>query len=362
MATVLRSSPTTVVVSTSVLQIAAAQAARNTFTVFEQPSLSGRTAHPTSGVACDPTEDGSGFVGHTAIDWAGKGCYDPVSRRVMWASCGAGNMRAGGAAFNTHAVYSEASNAWTVSRGFQAPGESNTNPIGHMYDSNCIDVAGRRFYKKKFGAAEILSYDLDGSRWAEAFPSPSDEANYALDGGLDFVPGRASAGALWLISWRRSDNAPQLWEYGIAERRWSVLIAGGAFGSAPGSNTSLISFNPRAFGGTGGALVAHPRGTWTVRADSPTAQATSQAPRNLAMPHDGHVCRDPAGAGWLYACSDGYLYSCDGSAWTRRSPLPGRLGSPSNQLPFVMVPIDAYGVVWFVTSQGTGARAWIYKS
>jgi hypothetical protein len=29
---------------------------------------------------------------------------------------------------------------------------------------------------------------------------------------------------------------------------------------------------------------------------------------------------------------------------------------------FVMVPIDAYGVVWIVMNQGWGAeRAWLYK-
>lgn len=362
MATVLRSTPTTVVVSTSALQIAAAQTARDSFAAFEQPSLTSRTAHSTTGILCDVTEDGSGFVGHTAIDWAGKGCYDPQSRRVMWASCGAGNMRSGGAAFNTHAIYSEASNAWTVTRGFQAPGESNTSPIGHMYDSNCIDVTGRRFYKKKFGAAEILAYDLDANRWVESFPSPSDEANYSLDGGLEFVPNRATGGVLWLISWRRSDNAPQLWEYGIATSRWTVLVAGGSFGAAGNGNTSLISYNPRAFDGTGGALVAHSRGAWTVRADSLAQTPVGQPPKALSMPHDGHLCRDPVGPGWLYACSDGYLYSCDGSNWMRRRQLPGRMGSNPNQLPFVMVPIDAYGVVWLVTSQGSGSRAWLYKA
>ena len=107
MATVLKSKPTTVTVSTSSLQVTAGALASGSFQNFEQASLSARTPHPTSNTACDVTEDGSQFVGHPAIDWAAKGCYDPVTRKVMWASCGAGNLRSGGYVFNTQAIYSE---------------------------------------------------------------------------------------------------------------------------------------------------------------------------------------------------------------------------------------------------------------
>lgn len=362
MANVLKSSPTTVTVSTSLLQVTAGQMAANTFTAFEQPSLSARSPHPKSGLLCDVTEDGAAYLGHTAIDWAGKGCYDSIGRKVMWASCGAGNNSAGGAAYNTHAVYSEASNTWTAVRGFQAPGEGNTNPIGHMYDSNCIDSAGRRFYKKKFGAPEILVYDLNAAKWVDCLPSPGDEASYARDGGMDFIPTRGATGALWLISWRSGDNLPQLWECDLATKRWSVIGSGGSFGTSGGSNISLLSYNPRAFGGKGGALASTSDGAWTVRADTLQRSSAGTRPRSLLMPYDGHVCRDPVGQGWLYASDDGSLYQCDGSSWTRRAALPGRLGSNGNKTPFVMVPIDAYGVVWIIAAAGSGTRAWLYRA
>ena len=360
MATLLRSVPTTVTISTSALQIAASRVLPGSFALFEQPSLSTRAAHPVSGRLCDVTEDGAGSLGHTAIDWAGKGCYDPIGRQVMWASCGAGNNSAGGYVYNTFATYSEASNLWTANRGFQAPGESNTNPIGHMYDSNCIDVAGRRFYKKKFGAAEILVYDLDARSWIGVIPSPADEASYARDGGMDIVPTRGAKGAIWLVSWRRSDNLPQLWEYDIATQRWSTLISGGAFG-APTGNVAIMSYNPRAFGGVGAVLIGNGAGTWTVRADTIALATAGTPPRPLTLPHDGHLCRDPSSGGWLLVASDGYLYATDGSVWSRRSQLPGALGNPSHQQPVVVTPVDQYGVVWIVTSQGSGGRAWIYK-
>lgn len=360
MATLIKSKPTTVAVSTSALQVAAGALSRGSFVPFEQTSLSNRIAHPTSGRLCDVTEDGAGFVGHTAIDWAGKGCYDPISRRVMWASCGAGNMSPGGFAYNTHALYSEASNGWSAIRGFQAPGETNTNPIGHMYDSNCVHVEGRRFYKKKFGAPEILVYDLDSGAWRDVIPSPSDEAKYARDGGMDVIPTRGSEGAIWLASWRSSDNLPQLWEYDIAIGRWTTLLSGGVFGTPP-RNTALLSFNPRAFGNVGGALVGTASGAWIVNAGTIAIGEVNRPPQSLSLPHDGHLCRDPSGSGWLLVSSDGFLYGCDGTTWIKRTQLPGVLGRAGNKAPVVLVPIDQYGVIWIITSQGHGNRSWLLK-
>lgn len=360
MATVLRSKPTTVTVSTSSLQVAASAMTAGSFLAFEQPSLSARSPHPSSGRMCDVTEDGAAFVGHPAIDWAGKGCYDPVTRRVMWASCGAGNNQDGGYVYNTHAIYSEASGSWSARRGFQAPGESNRYPIVHMYDSNCLDAQGRRFYKKKFSAPEILTFDLDADVWATTLPSPPDEARYSRDGGMDTVPTRGAKGALWLVSWRSADNKPQLWEFDLASERWTVLVPGGAFG-APAGNSAILSYNPRAFGNAGAVLVGTGAGAWTVRADTLSQASAGTPPSPLTLPHNGHLCRDPARDGWLLAATDGFLYACDGASWTARARLPGILGTPKHQAPLVMVPIDAYGVVWLITTQNSGPRAWLYK-
>ena len=360
MANILKSKPTTVTVSTSSLQVASGALASGSFVKFDQPSLSARSPHPTSGIACDVTEDGAQFVGHPSIDWAGKGCYDPVSRRVMWASCGAGNLRDGGYAFNTHAIYSEQTNAWSVRRAFQAPGGAGSNPIGHMYDSNCIDVAGRRFFKKAFPTAEILEFDLDADTWLGVFPSPSDEAPYARDGGMDVVPTRGPRGSLWQVVCRRADNRPQLSECDLSNRRWSVLIPGGSLG-APAGNGSFLSYNPRAFEGAGGALIGTSVGAFIVRADTLEIKVASPPPRPLALPHDGHLCRHPSGPGWVLAGSDGLLYTCDGSSWTERVRLPGILGTSGHRQPLVVVPIDAYGVIWLITTQNSAGRSWLYK-
>lgn len=361
--TILVSSPTTVTVAQqSALVIAAAGMSPNSFVLFQQPSLSARNAHPTSGRLCDVTEDGAAYVGHTAVDWAGKGCYDPVSRRVMWASCGAGNNASGGNVFNVQAIYSEAGNSWSATRNFQAPGETTSNPLGHMYDSNCIHVAGRRFYKKKFDSDDrkILVFNLDTNAWTTAISSPPDEAYGAGDGAMEVVPTRGSSGAIWLVSLARASDLPKLWEYNIATQAWSTLLDTGSFG-APGSNTPVMSYNPRGFDGAGGVLVGTRAGAWTVRADTLARASAGTAPTPLTMPYDGHLCRDPAGPGWLYASDSGYMYRCDGTVWTQRARLPDQLGAGGNRQPLVVVPIDAYGVLWIIAAQGSTNRAWLYK-
>jgi len=360
---IISSSPTTLTVAQgSALLGAAAAMGPNSFVVFQQPSLSARGAHPASGRVADVTEDGAGFVGHTAIDWAGKGCYDPVTRRVMWASCGAGNNQGGGKVFNVHPIYSEATNAWSATRNFQADGETTTNGIGHMYDSNCIHVTGRRFYKKKFdsGDRKILVFNLDTNAWSTCISSPPDEAYGSGDGAMEVVPTRGPAGAIWLVSLANQSNLPKLWEYSIASQSWSTLIDTGSFG-APRTNTPVMSFNPRAFGGAGGVLVGTGAGAWTVRADTLSIASVGSPPSTLSMPSDGHLCRDPVGSGWLYASDSGSLYRCDGTTWTQRARLPDQLGASGNGQPLVVVPIDAYGVVWIIAAQGSANRAWLYK-
>ena len=124
-----------------------------------------------------------------------------------------------------------------------------------MYDSNCIHVEGRRLYKSLLATPRSSSSISTRMDWLGTFPSPTDEAAYARDGGMDVVPTRGARGALWLVSWRRGDNRPQLWECDLAKRQWFVLLQGGEFG-APSYNSALLSYNPRAFGGIGGRLSA----------------------------------------------------------------------------------------------------------
>jgi hypothetical protein len=307
------------------------------------------------------TEDGAQYLGHTMIDWAGKAAWDPVSRRAMWAATGAGNNFAGGHRFNTHSTYDELTDTWSVRRAFESPNESNSNAIVHMYDSNCVDVAGRRFYKKKFATPEIMAFDLASNRWLPTIASPANEASYARDGAMEVVPSRGSAGALWVTSLRSGTDRPTLWELELPGSTWRELINDGGIGPNGSSNSPVLSFNPRALGGDGGVLLGNGAGAWVIAPQTLARTQLAPPPRPLRHAHDRHLCRDPAGDGWLLAASDGFLYWTNGGPWVRRAALPGPLATPNHGLPVVCIPIDTYGVAWFITSASSGDRAWLYR-
>lgn len=362
-------SVTVAVTNDSVLSVAAAAVASNAFAPFHgqsnltaQYGLSYEQAHPTSGILCDVTEDGASSSGHTAIDWGAKGCYDPTGKRVMWASCGAGNNGVGGKVYNTHAIYDEAQNRWTANRNFQSPNESNTNPIVHLYDGMALDVVGRKFYRKKFPEQFILIYDLTANAWVNGIVGPSGESVYARTGALEFIPTRGTQGELWQFGYDSDNDTPKLWKYDVASATWITAIASGNLGPQGSLSGTFMSYNPRAFGGVGGVLVGNSSASslYTIRCDNLVVSSCSQSPSTIAQSNNMHVCRDPVGTGWLHFANNGNVYRCDGSTWALRySAMPGRLNGQF--LAMISVPIDAYGVVWNVIEAGTGDRAWLYR-
>jgi hypothetical protein len=367
--------------ATSVLQ-QKAQSASAGFTAFHGHStldatdatlsssaggLNFAVAHPTSGILCDPTEDGASSAAHTAIDWGAKGVYDPTSRKVMWASCGAGNNFAGGKVYNTQPIYHETganAGTWTVNRNFQSPNESNTNPIVHLYDGNAIDVAGRRFYRNKFPESLVMAYDLDAQAWVNGFAGAPEAGSYRT-GALEFIPTRGSNGALWCYG-MNSGFVPRVWEKLMPSGSWTEIISGigASYSSVP------MSYNPRALGGAGAVLLGGVSGSAAYIVNTtgtPAATATATAPtNNFGAPYNAHLCREPLGSGWLYFSNAGRLHRCtDGGVWSDIGPLPGKLAATNHSVPFIVVPIDDYGIVWVIAAgDSNGAatpRAWIYK-
>jgi len=306
------------------------------------------------------------------IDWAGKGAYDPVTRRMMFAGCGAGNNVAGGHRYNTHAIYSEASNTWSAVRGFRGSNQSSNTPgLVHVYDNNCISLKARRFYKKQFTADDfsrhgpIHQYDLDTNSWGPAFDGPQEVAAYMGNGAMDAVETRGTRGSLWYMDKPSGSEQYAIWEYDIALRSWTKIIREGAFPAlSVDSNGPLLSVNPRAFNGAGGVLVAAGNNrAYTVRIDTFAVNAVAgAAPTAIDVRVDGHLCRDPAGSGWLLFSATGYVYRSDGSGWSQRAPLPTPINSQLGTSPMMTIPVDAYGVVHLITDAGASPnRAWIYR-
>jgi hypothetical protein len=322
--------------------------------------------YPTPSDGTQPPEDNAGAA-HTAIDWGAKGCYDPTTKKVMWASTGAGFNGPGGYLKNTQPIYHETglnAGKWTVSRGFQSPNESNTNGIVHLYDSLCIDVAGRRFYKQKFSENLILAYDLDTGAWIDGVAS-APQASSLRTGALDIV-NRGAVGSMWCFG----SNGTQmvLWQMDLTTPgTWTTLATGGNLGSATGSSLPM-SFNPRALGGDGAVLCGRADTAACIinTTGTPAATLTGTPPSSFNTTYDSHLCKDPSGSGWLYFANNGRHYRCsDAGVWTDLGVMPAPLNTSNHRKPFIVVPIDDYGVVWVLGSTpyyfGNDISAWLYK-
>lgn len=352
------------------------------FVEFNQQSLWTRVpdsrGSPPNFYPANPTEDGANYVGHTMIDYGGKWCWDPVTRTGMWAGNGANpggsSVRIYSYLYNTHAVYEESTNRWTVRRGIKGSNEgADPDCIVHVLHNNAIDVAGRRFYKKKFRSDDILVYDLDSRQWLNTITGPAAlEASYGRDGAMEVVPTRGARGSIWVLATSRSTDHSRLVEYNLATQGpWTVLRDSPSFGTQP-NGTSCMSYNPRAFGGAGGVLCGNGAGAFTVRADTLEVRSAGTPPQKMVAPNGAHLTADPAGPGWFYIASDGYLYYNDGTAWSRTVRMPSDLGTAGHTYPVVVCPLHKtpsgdYGVLWIVAGQmpshnaTNGVSGWLYK-
>lgn len=379
----MKSTPTTIRVQAKISLASEARAtASNTFRVFAGGGLNDLTTHPSSGCTADATEDGQ-KVGdqcfrHTIVDWCGKGVYDPITRRAQWMGKGTGNSP-GGYVYNVLAIYDEVKDSWSARRGFKSPGQSAaTFGIGHTYDNNCIDVRGRRHYKKQFneaggGSGKFYVYNLDSDTFETGFPGPRGDPGSNSFGPADFIPPRGAQGSIWYAHGTNSNSRTMLSEYSVSLGSWATLAPQGTFPAFPrymGSG-GVMSYNPRAFGGVGGVLLGGASQTvYMIRADATsvnlatTVMEVAGAPIPVGFGSGGsHLCRDPSGSGWLLFVGSGGLnrvYHFDRTTWTAKAVLPPQL--PGN--PFIVIPIDDYGVVWLIKSRPSDVkepRAWLYK-
>jgi hypothetical protein len=362
------------VTNTTALKTAAASVASNAYAVFTGTGLSTTAPHPFSDFSVCPTEDGQQADGKIMVDWAGKGCYDSTARKVLWAGTGAAGAIAD-TPYNTMPLYDEGSNTWTAVRGWAPGGETTTdNGTGHTYDANCIDVTGRKHFKKKFSEKAFYVRDLDAGTFSKVTYTGG-EASYSGDVGCEWIPSRSR---IWIYANSGADDNHALWEV-PATGGSATLLYGNDGGASLGLSSGAIyckpiSLNPRAFSDVGGVMLGNntPRiiqlnGSLNITTASSGKPA---AAGSMSVATGAHLCRDPVGTGWLYACTDGFMYRIsEGGVWTQRAQLPFELRNEyttNGAFDFVMVPIDAadggYGVVWIVSKRSLGTnRAWLYK-
>jgi hypothetical protein len=362
-----------VVSASTALSAAAAAVTSNTFSAFSGGGLSTRSAHPTSGFQCDVTEDGSLSQGRTTLDWAGNGVYDPTTKRVMFSGKGIGNSN-GDYIYNTQAIYNETTDSWSATRGFRASDQvGSSRPTGHQYDGNALCLISRRHYRKQFtddsgfGSGPILQFNLDTNTWGPMIAPPSNDDASLGNGALESVEDKTGigAGALWYLSSTNSSGSARISELNLGTNVWNqekIATGSGSFPAltADGGNGYVMAFNPRAFGGAGGVLLGGGNTKcYTVRCDTLAVAAVADAPTIIDVRYDGKLTADPSGSGWLLFASNGFVYRFDGSTWTQRAALPENLSGGT--VPFIVVPIDAHGVVWAIRDQAASPRAWLYN-
>jgi len=384
MATRITSKATTITVAAPSMALKAAIASMRsgTFLEFNQKSLWTRVADPR-GAAPDffpanPTEDGANCVGHTMIDYGGKWCWDPVAKQGMWAGNGANpagkSVRIYSHLYNTHSIYDEATNTWTAYRGVKGTNEgSDPDCIVHVLHNNALDAAGRRFFKKKFRTDQIMVYNLETRQWIDTIPGPGAfEASYGRDGAMEVIPTRGTKAALWVLSTSKATDHSRLVEYDLATGGpWRILADSPSLGTQP-NGASCMSFNPRAFGGTGGVLCGNSTGAYAVRTDTLDITPAGTPPQRMVAPNGAHLSADPSGPGWYYIASDGYLYYNNGASWSRVRQMPSDLAVAGHTHPIVVCPLHKdttgeYGVLWIVAGQmpshsaTNGVCGWLYK-
>lgn len=365
MATLTSTATSIRVVEQTALAVAARAMAPNTFAQFTGSGLTSRSPHPRSGNSVNVLEDGRNPQGYQILGYCGKGNYDPVTRRVLWMGCGASsgnnqNRNSGAYVWNTRPIYTEATNAWTAHRSFQGADESNSEAIGHMYDSNCIDVANRRMYKLKKDTNRILVFDLDRDVMLNSISGPSGINSSSTWGALDVIPTRGTSGAIWLANWNSSSQL-QLWEYDIARRSWSTLLGSQRFGGV--TDGPVLSYNPRAFNGAGGVMLGNGSGAWTINCSTLAVSSVSLPGGrriDVAAGEASGFCRDPAGPGWLkFSDNAKRVWRWNGSSWVSGASFPSVPGGWMGD--YIVVPIDIYGVVWLI-SYSAGPSAYLYRA
>jgi hypothetical protein len=346
----------------------AGQTASNTFRAFGGAGLTTRVPHPTTGFSVNVLEDGSSNSGYPILGYTGKGCYDPTTRQVLMMGSGAGGQLAGHYFRNTVARFRETANSnlglWDApARAYRGIGDTaNKNGMIHMYDSNCINVAGRRCYHKNGVYNEFFQYDIDNGTILENIAGPADltDGTYWWSA-AEVIPTRGTQGAMWVFSASNPGGSTvKLWEYDFGSQTWSTLFNNAAFGnSVHDINGPVISYNPRAFGGVGGCMLSNNGLVWTINC-STLALASASGPPTGVLTTQGAgagFCRDPVGDGWLAIQRVArVVYRYTGGSWQTRAAWP----TFNVDNGYIVIPIDAYGVVWMI-SWDSGPSGLLYR-
>jgi hypothetical protein len=386
------STATTITVSSGTLLAQAANDPSgwtNGFKAFLGTNLKTLSAHPITGKPVNVLRDGHSTQQdyHPTTEMFAKGCYDPVTKRVLFMSTGTGST--GDAPnnwqINTLAIYREgpADEGWTATRSFRPPDQpTDLWNLGHGYDNNCISLATRKLFKKNFHNTNSVSfasgpfhvYNLDTGVFEASIPSPPGEDPTFCIGPADVIPTLGTLGRIWYFG-KTNLHVYRLLSYDLATGTkqasdWTPVTVSGfrspAF-SFDGDGNCSMSFNPRAFAGAGAVMILAGRSMsatqkgYIVQSNG-TATEVPLVPGG-DLPVQPRLCKEPGGTGWLlFHLNNGtvYRYRYGDLNWTPVGTFPPNL-LPREEVN--ITPIDEYGVVWVIWGDGVvnPNNAWLYK-
>lgn len=102
--------------------------------------------------------------GHHIYQYTHDGQWDPVRDEFVF-------LGQGHYSDLKMIVYSAKENGWSAlptPSWWKVDPEKGRGPIGHAYDNNALDPAGRIFYHQQYNSPDVHRFDLDERRWIES--------------------------------------------------------------------------------------------------------------------------------------------------------------------------------------------------
>ncbi len=269
---------------------------------------------------------------HTILEYAAKGLWNPIDRRLDFI----GEGHTGG---RKHIRYDEATNTWS---------ELPEPPyfVGHSYDQQTIDPATGVIYARAHNSASFRRYsEADG--W-ERLPTPPFD-NWQVAGGLEWFP---ELGGFVFV-----DSVSGVWLYDVAAEEWELIDEPDPIGPLH----NFAAYNPvhevMLLGGgnnsTAVYLLDSDRRLKRV-ADSPNGNMLGPSPSQ------GRIVADVVTGDYLafFVSGEFWRYDVRSDRWQFIDSHP--LVDQSREW-FNATAIDTHGVVLFMLWDGSASSVYVYR-
>jgi hypothetical protein len=287
-------------------------------------------------VACKP--DGTDCADNI-LNFADKGLWNPNTREIHF--IGKGHMRAA-----KHVVYTEAMNRWTQEPLPAAFG--GDYGLAHGYEHSAIDPTSGNVYARLFNSTQVFRWTRATKTWTQLPSAPNPSVAVAIE----YFP---ELGGLLLV------GGGEVHLYRESSGSWTRL----AQGLTMGDYHNVASYNPV----HKVAIVGGGNGSNRLYRVSATGAVTpiATAPADVGILASVFTVDPASGKHLLFTSGGGfYEYDVGTNSWTAANAASVAMFAGSNAynnriLYRVAVPISTYGIVAFLTLDGSSAKVYLYR-